>query len=138
MGPKKGSKKGDDGDALTRIAIVGAEKYVLLPLRSAVVVGMSELGMRKVRTSGGRSGREEKAVMMIIRVCCIGRSGRRSPSSCWPCLSGTRQLFYDGRERGEREPARRAHSRTHRHLTSPHLTHLTSPHPTSPHLTPPT
>ena len=44
MGPKKGSKKGDDGDALTRIAIVGAEKYVLLPLRSAV--GMSELGMR--------------------------------------------------------------------------------------------
>ena len=30
MGPKKSSKKGDDGDALTRIAIVGADKYVLM------------------------------------------------------------------------------------------------------------
>ena len=28
MGPKKKDKKGDDGDALTRIAIVGADKYV--------------------------------------------------------------------------------------------------------------
>lgn len=30
MGPKKKDKKGDDGDALTRIAIVGADKYVFL------------------------------------------------------------------------------------------------------------
>lgn len=29
MGPKKKDKGGDSGDTLTRIAIVGAEKYVI-------------------------------------------------------------------------------------------------------------
>jgi len=30
MGPKKKDKSGDSGDTLTRIAIVGAEKYVVI------------------------------------------------------------------------------------------------------------
>lgn len=30
MGPKKKDKGGDSGDTLTRIAIVGAEKYVIV------------------------------------------------------------------------------------------------------------
>ena len=37
MGPKKKDKKGDDGDALTRIAIVGADKYVAVCVHRCAV-----------------------------------------------------------------------------------------------------